>query len=481
MITRRTALAGLAGALASPAIVAAQTAKPLVVRFGFANVGVDNRQFSGGSALAVAHAEHYFEKELADSPNVRIEYFFFKGAGPAVNEAFANSQLDFASQGDLPQVVGRANGLKTRQLGANGAHGPMYLAVPAKSELRSVKELKGRKVSIFRGTNNHLAAVKVLAANGLTERDLQGINMDEASTNAALATGNIDAAFGNFGLLLLERQGLAKIIYTTKGDNPTFERQGNADRRRWLRDEESGHHAEDRDRIREGGALVVARGKPRRLLRDIGPFRTAGVGVQRRLLGAGAQVPELAADRRLSARAISHAGAAGQGIWPHPPRRQHRWLVRSAVPAGSAEAARAGALLAALRCGRQAARQGVMRAASLPLPAAGVSLPPAAVALLFPAFLLVLWSLAARLGWLPPQILPAPDEVGSALLELARSGDLARDTGISLLRVVEGFAAGCLLGMLLGVAMGLSPTVEDYVRPSSRPSPRFRPWAGFRC
>jgi sulfonate transport system substrate-binding protein len=226
MITRRIVLAGLAGALASPAIGTAQTAKPLTVRFGFANVGVDNRQFSGGSALAVAHAEHYFEKELADSPNVRIEYFFFKGAGPAVNEAFANSQLDFASQGDLPQVVGRASGLKTRQLGANGAHGPMYLAVPAKSELRSVKELKGRKVSIFRGTNNHLAAVKVLAANGLTERDLQGINMDEASTNAALATGNIDAAFGNFGLLLLERQGLVKIIYTTKGDNPAFERQG---------------------------------------------------------------------------------------------------------------------------------------------------------------------------------------------------------------------------------------------------------------
>jgi sulfonate transport system permease protein len=106
-----------------------------------------------------------------------------------------------------------------------------------------------------------------------------------------------------------------------------------------------------------------------------------------------------------------------------------------------------------------------MRTVPLPLPAAGVAFPPAVVALLFPAFLLVLWSLAARLGWLPPQILPAPDEVGSALLDLARSGDLFRDTGISLLRVVEGFAAGCVLGLLLGIAMGLSPTVEDYVRP----------------
>jgi sulfonate transport system substrate-binding protein len=226
LFNRRSVLAGLAGATAVPAIVRAQSAKPGVIRFGFANVGVDNRQFSGGNAIAIAHAEGYFDREIADQPDVRIEYSFFKGAGPAVNEAFANSQLDFASQGDLPQVVGRASGLKTRQLAAGGAHAPMYLAVPANSELRSVKDLKGRKVSIFRGTNNHLAAVKVLAANGLTERDFQGINMDEASTNAALATGNIDAAFGNFGLLLLQSQGLVKIIYTTKGDNPAFERQG---------------------------------------------------------------------------------------------------------------------------------------------------------------------------------------------------------------------------------------------------------------
>jgi sulfonate transport system substrate-binding protein len=67
--------------------------------------------------------------------------------------------------------------------------------------------------------------VKILAANGLTERDLQVINMDEASTNAALASKNIDAAFGNYGLLLLADQGLARIIYTSKGDNPAFERQ----------------------------------------------------------------------------------------------------------------------------------------------------------------------------------------------------------------------------------------------------------------
>ena len=219
MINRRALLATLA------ATTIARADEPITVRFGFAGAGIDNRPFSGGSFIATAHAEHYIDNELSDLPGVKIEYSFFKGAGPAVNEAFANGQLDFASQGDLPQIIARANGLKTRQLTAGGAHAPMYLAIQPDSDIRTIKDLKGRKVALFRGTNNHLAAVKVLAANGLTERDFQGINMDEASANAALATGNIDAAFGNYGILLLVEKGLAKIVYSTKGQDPAFERQ----------------------------------------------------------------------------------------------------------------------------------------------------------------------------------------------------------------------------------------------------------------
>ena len=90
--------------------------------------------------------------------------------------------------------------------------------------IRKVADLRGRKVSIFRGTNNHLAAVKVLAGNGLQERDVQIINMDTATTNAALTSKDIDAAFGNFPLASLAEKNIAEIIYTTKGDNPAYER-----------------------------------------------------------------------------------------------------------------------------------------------------------------------------------------------------------------------------------------------------------------
>lgn len=218
------ALAGLTLVLTVFVGFSAAGAEPLRVRIGFASVGSDNRQFAGGSSAAVAHSERYLEEELRDLPDVKIEWSFFKGAGPAVNEAFANNQLDFALQGDLPQIIGRANGLKTKIILAAGAHSPTYLAVPKGSPVKRIEDLRGKKVSIFRGTNNHLAAVKALAGHGLQEKDLQVINMDTASTNAALISRDIDAAFGNFPLAGLVDKGLAEIIYTTKGDSPSYER-----------------------------------------------------------------------------------------------------------------------------------------------------------------------------------------------------------------------------------------------------------------
>ena len=86
-------------------------------------------------------------------------------------------------------------------------------------------------------------------------------------------------------------------------------------------------------------------------------------------------------------------------------------------------------------------------------------------ALAFPLALLGLWTLSSRLGWLPAQILPAPEQVAATLADLAGSGDLWFHTSISLLRVVQGFALGGTAGLLLGIAMGLSPRVRRTVEP----------------
>ncbi|HEY0124525.1 MAG TPA: ABC transporter substrate-binding protein [Rhizobium sp.] len=202
----------------------AQAEEPLVIHVGYAAIGVDNRPYSEGTSAATARAGEYLEKEFANDPNVKIEWTFFKGAGPAVNEGFANDQLDFAYQGDLPALIGRATGLKTKYLLASGARKPLYLAVAKDSGIKKVEDLKGRKIALQRGTNGHLAAIKVLQAHGLTERDVQVVNLDSAGTVAALSSKDIDAAFGDTQLINLAAKGSADVIYTTKGDDPRFGR-----------------------------------------------------------------------------------------------------------------------------------------------------------------------------------------------------------------------------------------------------------------
>jgi ABC-type nitrate/sulfonate/bicarbonate transport system substrate-binding protein len=71
------------------------------------------------AVTAVAHAGHYIDDDFAQDPDIKLEWTFCRGAGPALNESLAAGQLDFAAGlGDLPAIVGRANGLSAYRQGA---------------------------------------------------------------------------------------------------------------------------------------------------------------------------------------------------------------------------------------------------------------------------------------------------------------------------------------------------------------------------
>lgn len=85
--------------------------------------------------------------------------------------------------------------------------------------------------------------------------------------------------------------------------------------------------------------------------------------------------------------------------------------------------------------------------------------------LLIPGAVLALWQVTASNGWLPPQILPLPRQVLSALVELMRDGELASSLAISLWRISIGFAVGVSSGLIVGALMGVSPKLEQYLGP----------------
>jgi sulfonate transport system substrate-binding protein len=200
----------------------ARAAAPSVIRIGVPGVGTGNRPFTGGSPPATVALRGLLEEEFR-AQGIKVQWNYLRGAGPAVNELFANGLADFGfGLGDLPSIIGHAGGLKTRLLAAGGIRQNTYLAVPSDSAINGIQDLRGKKVAIFKGTNAQLAIAKILEGNGLTEKDLRAINMDANTSKAALVTKDVEAAFGNSDVLALRDQGVAKIVYHTRGGNPRY-------------------------------------------------------------------------------------------------------------------------------------------------------------------------------------------------------------------------------------------------------------------
>ncbi|WP_249935106.1 hypothetical protein [Azotobacter chroococcum] len=63
---------------------------PQVIRFGLATVGKGGIPFASSSVTSLAHQRQAIEKELA-ADGIKVEWTYFKGAGPAVNEAWPTS------------------------------------------------------------------------------------------------------------------------------------------------------------------------------------------------------------------------------------------------------------------------------------------------------------------------------------------------------------------------------------------------------
>jgi sulfonate transport system substrate-binding protein len=213
----KTSTAALALALLSLTASARAEEKPSIVRFGVALVGAGNRPVAGGIPISTIADKGALDEEFrADGIQVKVSYF--TGAGPAVNEALANDQLDFAAQGDLPGLVAKAGGLPTRLILPQGRFGGIHVAVPASSAARTLEDLRGKRIAVFKGTAWQLAFYRALQSKGLKEGDFKIINMSTADGTAALLSGDIDAQVSGSDLFPLAERGAARIVYTTRGD-----------------------------------------------------------------------------------------------------------------------------------------------------------------------------------------------------------------------------------------------------------------------
>ena len=89
-----------------------------------------------------------------------------------------------------------------------------------------------------------------------------------------------------------------------------------------------------------------------------------------------------------------------------------------------------------------------------------------ALGLIVPVTLAVAWEIVVRLGWASGRLAPPPSVVFQTFADLARTGELQRDTLVTLWRVAAGFALGAVVGTVVGAVTGYSLLLRRLLDPS---------------
>jgi sulfonate transport system substrate-binding protein len=177
-ITRRAAVLALAAATAFPAL--SQTRE---LRIGYQK---------GASLLVLQKAQGSIEKRLSPL-GVGVKWVEFP-AGPQLLEGLNVGSVDIGFVGEAPPIFAQAAGAKFYYIGHDPAAPKAEAIVVGKdSPVRSVTDLKGKKVVLNKGSNVHYLLVKLLEKNGLKLSDITPVYLPPADARAALESKAVDA------------------------------------------------------------------------------------------------------------------------------------------------------------------------------------------------------------------------------------------------------------------------------------------------
>jgi len=115
-------------------------------------------------------------------------------AGPVQLEALNVGSIDFGDVGEAPPIFAQAAGAPLVYAGATVPRPRLEaIIVPKTSPIRTVAELRGKKIALNKGSNVHYFLVKLLEKNGLKYGDVQPVFLAPPDARAAFERGAVDA------------------------------------------------------------------------------------------------------------------------------------------------------------------------------------------------------------------------------------------------------------------------------------------------
>lgn len=124
----------------------------------------------------------------------KVEYSNFQSGHLAI-EALNGGSLDYASVSEIPPVFAAASTIQSfRQIAVN--HGDVnnqVILVPKVSTIRSLADLKGKRVGYVRATTTHYFLIRMLELVGLGWNDIVPVAIGVSDGAAAFSSGSLDA------------------------------------------------------------------------------------------------------------------------------------------------------------------------------------------------------------------------------------------------------------------------------------------------
>ena len=205
---RRTFIAALGATMAGIALPSWAKYQPDQFRIGYQKAA---------STLVLLKAHGALEKRLAPL-GVKVTWNEFP-AGPQLLEGLNVGAIDFGYVGEAPPVFAQAAGADfvytAYEIPTPHAEG---VVVVQDSPIKSVADLKGKKVAFNKGSDVHWFIVALLRKHGLDFADIQPVYLAPADARAALEQHAVDAwAIWDPFLAAVQGQSKARLIADAEG------------------------------------------------------------------------------------------------------------------------------------------------------------------------------------------------------------------------------------------------------------------------
>jgi sulfonate transport system substrate-binding protein len=183
VMQRREFLKLSAGTVAAAALSRQASAQAGLkeIRIGYQKNGV----------LVIARQQATLEQHFR-SQSIDVKWLEFP-SGPPMLEAVNVGSIDYGAVGDSPPVFAQSAGANIVYAAGQPITNGQGILVPNNSPIRTIADLKGKRVGFTKGSSAHNIVVQTLEKAGLTYADITPVYLTPPDAGPAFATGSIDA------------------------------------------------------------------------------------------------------------------------------------------------------------------------------------------------------------------------------------------------------------------------------------------------